>query len=94
MKIILMVSLSALSVSGAAFAGCPDNLSAEKMAECITIEGSGANYQDWRKNEYLHNLEPNTDTASMVSPVTGKDVRTMQPAAGTSIKKATMSSSK
>ncbi len=86
MKKKLLISACFFLMSGAVFANCPDNFKAEKMAECITVEGSGANYQDWQKNEYRHNLETNADMASMVSPITGTDIRTLKPAAGTSKK--------
>ncbi len=88
MKIKLFISAGCFLMSGAAVANCPDNLKAEKMAECITVEGSGANYQDWKKNEYHFNLETNDEMASMVSPITGTDVRTIKPAAGTTNKQS------
>ena len=56
------------------------------MVECITVEGSGADYQDWQKNEYLINLDTSNEVASTVSPITGTDVRTLKPAAGTNTK--------
>lgn len=86
MKIEILTGLCAFCISGVAFAGCPDSLNAENMAECITVEGSGANYQDWQKNEYQHNLETSSAVASTVSPITGTDVRTLEPAAGTNTK--------
>ena len=86
MKIKIFTGLCAFCISGVAFAGCPDSLNAEKMAECITVEGSGANYQDWQKNEYQFNLETSSEVASTVSPITGTDVRTLEPAAGTNTK--------
>ena len=86
MKIKILTGLCAFCISGVAFAGCPDSLNAEKMAECITVEGSGADYQDWQKNEYQFNLETSSEVASTVSPITGTDVRTLEPAAGTNTK--------
>jgi len=79
-------SLCAFFISSSAFAVCPDSLNAEKMVECITVEGSGADYQDWQKNEYLINLDTSKEVASTVSPITGTDVRTLKPAAGTNTK--------
>ncbi len=79
MNVKIMIGLCAFFISGAVFAGCPASLDAEKMAECITVEGSGANYQDWQKNEYLHNIDASTE-------ITNTDVRTLEPAAGTSTK--------
>ena len=86
MKIEILTGLCAFCISGVVFAGCPDSLNAEKMAECITVEGSGADYQDWQKNEYQYNLETSSEVASTVSPITGTDVRTLEPAAGTNTK--------
>ena len=80
MKIKVIASLCGVFFPAIVFADCPDNLGAEKMAECVTIEGSGANYQDWQKNEYAFNLD--TEDKSMISPITGTDIRTIQPAAG------------
>lgn len=82
-KVKVLTSLCVFFMSSMAFADCPNSLNAEKMAECITVEGSGANYQDWKKNEYEHNLASDSEIASTtVSPITGTDIRTLQPAAG------------
>ncbi|MDH5483931.1 MAG: hypothetical protein OEY43_01750 [Gammaproteobacteria bacterium] len=45
------------------------------------IEGSGANYQEWLEkfNENLSVSEP----APEISPITGTDIRSIKPAAGT-----------
>lgn len=86
MKIKVLTGLCTFCISGVAFAGCPDSLDAEKMLECITVEGSGANYQDWQKNEYQHNLETSTEVVSTISLITGTDVRTLDPEAGTAMK--------
>jgi len=49
MKINYIIVLCGLALSNTAVANCPSNLKAEKMVECITIEGAGGNYQDWSK---------------------------------------------
>jgi hypothetical protein len=90
MKQQLMISLCVFSVSGVAFANCPDNLNSEKMAECITIEGSGANYQDWLAD--FNNAGSSETTTSTISPITGTDVRTIQPASGNNTEKVSFSS--
>lgn len=33
-----------------AYANCPSNLDVDQLVECIAVEGSGSNYQDWQKN--------------------------------------------
>jgi hypothetical protein len=58
MKIKILTGMCAFILSGIAFADCPSSLNAEKTMECITVEGSGENYQDWQKNEYEFNLVP------------------------------------
>ena len=35
--------------TSAAFASCPLNMEEEKLIECLTIEGSGENYQDYQQ---------------------------------------------
>ena len=46
----LLMASWLMSISGAAFAVCPDNLSADEMSECIIIEGSGElSYQEWQQ---------------------------------------------
>jgi len=80
MKRNLFVSLCVISLSGTVYADCPDELDIEMMSECITIEGSGANYQDWLAN--FNNSASSESTASTISPITRTDVRTIQPAAG------------
>jgi hypothetical protein len=69
MKLDLLIAACSLSLSGAAFAECPGTLTAEKMSECIKVEGSGKNYQDWQKNEYQFNLDKSKDTISVANPV-------------------------
>jgi hypothetical protein len=64
MKIKILTGMCAFFLSGVAFAECPSDQNTEKMIECITVEGSGANYQDWQKNEYEFNLETTSKTAS------------------------------
>ena len=50
-------------------------MNADQLVECITVEGSGANYQDWQKKyEGL--------AGASTSPITGEDVATVIPAAG------------
>jgi hypothetical protein len=90
MKLKLLISLCVFSVSGVAYANCPDSLNAEKMAECITIEGWEANYQDWLAD--FNNGGSSDTNVSTISPITGTDVRTIQPASGNNTTKAAYSS--
>ncbi len=90
MKQKLLISLCVLSVSGVAYANCPDSLNAEKMMECITVEGWEDNYQDWLA-DFNNGALPET-TVSTISPITGTDVRTIQPASGNNIEKVSFSS--
>ena len=80
MKKNILIGLCALCIPGMAFAGCPKSLSAEMMAECNRVENTGMNYQEWKRG--VSNSGTTTDSASAVSPVTGSDIRSMQPAAG------------
>ena len=73
-SVVMLVSM--LSLSGVALAECPSNLEASQLIECITIEGSGSNYQDWQKQ-----YEALADS-SVTSPVTGESVVEVKPAAG------------
>ena len=49
MKIIMLTGMCAFFLSGVALAECPSDLNTAKMIECTTVEGPGANYQDWQK---------------------------------------------
>jgi len=73
MKAKILVGLSVLLTSGVTYAACPDSLSPEKMMDCLNIEKAGRNYQE----EMMK-----AESDEMVSPITGTDVRTIQPAAG------------
>ena len=64
-KLNLFIASCSLSLSAPSFAECPDTLNTEKMVECITVEGSGADYQDWQKNEYELNLETSSKTTTV-----------------------------
>ena len=66
--------------SGIAFADCSEKLDAETLIECITIEGSGADYNDWRK-KFAQQALP--DDAMPKSALTDKDIGAIAPAAGT-----------
>lgn len=46
--IVAVSTLGMVMVSTLAMSECRPEMGAEMLAECITIEGSGANYQDWR----------------------------------------------
>ena len=74
-----LLILCGLLISGSTFAYCPDGQNVEKTVECITIEGAGENYQDWSQKMYGEPVKDN----SMVSKITGEDIRKLQPAAGT-----------
>ncbi|MCW8855451.1 MAG: hypothetical protein OQK76_01850 [Gammaproteobacteria bacterium] len=72
---VVLISLG-LSLPCAVLADCPSNMNADQLVECITVEGSGANYQNWqKKHESLAG-------ASSTSPITGEDIATVAPAAG------------
>lgn len=76
MKTGVVLMTLGLSLSGTAFAECPSNLDTDQLVECITIEGSGANYQSWKKK---HDKLADSSTTS---PITGGNVATVAPAAG------------
>lgn len=76
MKTKLLVMLCGLCVTGIANAECPGSLSKQELSKCQEIEKSGANYQEWKMKQKEMAGE------STVSPITGKDVSTVAPAAG------------
>ncbi|MCW9013872.1 MAG: hypothetical protein OQL06_08820 [Gammaproteobacteria bacterium] len=78
MKTNLMVILCGLFVTGLANAECPASLGKMDMAKCQQIEKSGANYQEWQ----MQQKEMANDATK--SPITGKDITTIAPAAGAS----------
>ncbi|MDH5472949.1 MAG: hypothetical protein OEY61_08840 [Gammaproteobacteria bacterium] len=70
-KNILIITLS-ITVAGPVFANCPSNLEADKLIECITIEGSDSNYQNWEKSYAITadtSLTDNTDV-TVIMPAT------------------------
>ena len=50
MTIKILSMTFGVMVASPGFAGCPSSLDADQLVECITIEGSGSNYQYWQKN--------------------------------------------
>lgn len=74
---IILVMLSGVFVTGIANAECPASLDKNELIKCQAIEKKGANYQKW--------LETRKELAekSKISPITGEDVTTVAPAAGT-----------
>lgn len=73
MKAKIIVGLGVFLISGVTYAACPDNLSTENMMDCLSIERAGGNYLDEMTK---------AESDEMVSPITGTDVRTIEPAAG------------
>ena len=73
-KIIMMVC--GMLLTGLANAECPSTLNKEELIICQNIEKTGANYQKWQQ------AQDNMNTNATISPITGKDIKTMTPAAG------------
>jgi hypothetical protein len=75
MKLRLLSIASALLIAGAANAECPSNLEKMEMKKCQEMEKSGISWQ-----EHMKQMKMNTESSK--SPITGKDVTEMEPAAG------------
>lgn len=82
MKAKMIILVSSLFVTGYAYAECPSSMSKEESIKCNKIEKSGMNYQEWKMSQ------GNLANESAKSPITGKDIRTMAPAAGQEKSKA------
>lgn len=76
MKLRLLSIASALLIAGAANAECPSNLEKMEMKKCQEMEQSGVSWQEHMKQMEMKAAE------SSKSPITGKDVTEMAPAAG------------
>lgn len=75
MKLRLLSLASALLIAGVANAECPSNLEKMEMKKCQEMEKSGISWQEHKKQ-----MEMNAESSK--SPITGKDVTEMAPAAG------------
>jgi hypothetical protein len=75
MKSQLTAILCGLFVTGLAQASCPSNMGETEMMKCQEVEKNGANYQEWVKSHEMAKQ-------STISPITGKDIKKMAPAAG------------
>ena len=42
--------LATATFSGNAYAECSTNMAYVTLVECITVEGAGVNYKDWKEN--------------------------------------------
>lgn len=49
MTIKILTATFSVLVSSPGFAACPSNMEVDQLVECITVEGSGSNYQNWQK---------------------------------------------
>jgi len=76
MKLNIIAILCSFLVTGLAQAECTSNMDKKEMLKCQEFEKAGANYQEW-KRERKHMANQST-----TSPITGKDIRSMAPAAG------------
>ena len=88
MKMKCLSGLVLVLTGSVAHAECSSAMDAEKMVECIMVEGSGANYQDWKKEfdklaEDSSNSAPDQSMISMTVP--GADITKVKPAAGKKI---------
>ena len=72
-KLNMIAILCGLFVTGLANAECPSSLDKTEMMKCQEVEKSGSNYQEWKKE---------MANKSTTSPITGKDVKDIKPAAG------------
>jgi len=80
-KNILIITLS-ITVAGPVFANCPSNLEADKLIECITIEGSDSNYQNWEKS-YAELIESSSKSYAITADTSltdNTDVTVIMPA--------------
>ncbi len=75
MKLRLLSLASALLITGVANAECPSNLEKMEMKKCQEMEQSGVSWQE-------HTKQMEMQAESNKSPITGKDVTEMEPAAG------------
>lgn len=78
MKLKILAIVSGLLITGLANAECPSSLNKMEMKQCQEIEKSGISYQDHLKQMEMKQ----SHMESTKSPVTGKDVTKMAPAAG------------
>jgi|GEM_PF-2559555 len=76
MKLRLLTLASALLITGVANAECPSNLEKMEMKKCQEMETTGVSWQEHMKQMQMNAAE------SSKSPITGKDVTKMAPAAG------------
>jgi len=76
MKSKIIVMLCGLFLSGLANAECPASLAKDELVKCQSIEKTGITYQEWQA------IQKDVVDKSMVSPVTGEDIRSTAPAAG------------
>lgn len=76
----LLIAMCLLGASGAAFAVCPDSLSADMMSECIMIEGSEElSYQEWQQQfNNIDKVEKASNTAGTGSQIKAGRVTTAQ----------------
>ena len=72
----MIVLLCGLLSTGFAYAECPANMGETELNKCQEIEKSGVKYQEWKKSH------GDMAADSTISPITGKDVKTITPAAG------------
>lgn len=76
MKLNMTILLCGLFATGLANAECPASMDKNEFIKCQGIEKTGANYQEWLKESAM------TDDAT-TSPITGQDIKSIAPAAGT-----------
>ena len=76
MKSKLFALLCGLVVTGLANAECPSSLNKEELIQC-------------QKNEQNQEEKSVTETDSTISPITGEDVKAIEPSAGKEQAKAT-----
>lgn len=76
MKTKMILMLCGLAATGLANAECPTNLAKDELVKCQSIEKSGITYQEWQA------AQKEAADLTNISPITGKDVSTVAPAAG------------
>ena len=89
--------LSTLFVAGSVYANCPSTLNTDDLKDCIIVEGSGNNYQDWKQRyDHLTEIPTHMEYESRYDlenepifsrTIPGMDITKVAPAAGKPVNK-------
>lgn len=75
MKMTAISIILGMVATASVHANCPSNLDVDQLVECIAVEGSGSDYQDWQKQHAALGTDLSDETTTTSKEETNRNIR-------------------